>query len=203
VLAGTLADFTVAGSWAGPIGIGLVALGTMGLMAYQSKKANDQAVPGREAFLQGLGYHQSAAAALAAWHSKDDVPATSMLLRYGQLHGLDPQQTMDWFNGLGADAQKTFAGAMLSALNGIGGNASKFNATDANDRNWDDMAKHNELITGTVSHGVFGSGPGVLLDESKLAVASGGLALNEEEQPGSAHQLDVTLQDLLGATPPA
>lgn len=206
LLAGTFADFSVAGaagSWAGPIGIGLVALGTMGLMAYQSKKANDQAVPGREAFLQGLGYHQSAADALAAWHSKDDVPATSMLLRYGQLHGLDAQQTMAWFNGLGADAQKTFAGAMLSALDGVGGDASKFNATDANDHNWDDMAKHNELITGTVNHGVFGSGPGVLLDESKLAVASGGLALNEEEQPGSAHQLDVTLQDLLGATPPA
>jgi|GEM_PF-1172907 len=203
LFATALAGGAEAGSWAGPIGIGLVALGTMGLMAYQSKKANDQAVPGREAFLQGLGYHQSAADALAAWHSKDDTAATSMLLRYGQLHGLDPQQTMTWFNGLGADTQKTFAGAMLSALDSVGGDASKFNATDANDHNWDDMAKHNELITGTVDHGVFGSGPGVLLDESKLAVASGGFAVNAEEQPGSAHQLDVTLQDLLGATPPA
>jgi hypothetical protein len=187
-----------AGSWAGPIGITLVALGTMGLMAYQSTKANDQAVPGRDAFVQGLGYHPSAASALAAWHSKDDAAPTSMLMRYGQLHGLDPQQTMDWFNGLNADQQKTFAGAMLSALDTVDGDASKFQATDANDHNWDDMAKHGELITGTVDHGIFGSGPGVLLDEFKLGIP---YAINSEEQPASAHQLDVTLQNLLGANP--
>lgn len=195
-----LAGGAEAGSWAGPIGITMVALGTMGLMAYQSKKANDQAVPGREAFLQGLGYNKGAADALAAWHSKDDTAATSMLLRYGQLHGMDSQQTMTWFNGLDADNQKTFAGAMVSALDTVGGDASKFNATDGNDKNFDDFAKHNELLVGTVDHGVFGSGPGILLSGS--VAASTGFPISSEEQPASAHQLDVTLQDVLGVNPP-
>jgi len=200
LFAGALAGGAEAGSWAGPIGIGMVALGTMGLMAYQSKKANDQAVPGREAFLQGLGYNKGAADALAAWHSKDDVAATSMLLRYGQLHGMDSQQTMTWFNGLSADNQKTFAGAMVSALDTVGGDASKFNATEANDKNWDDFAKHNELLAGTVDHGVFGSGQGILLSGS--VAASTGFPISSEEQPASAHQLDVALQDVLGVNPP-
>ncbi|RUL79049.1 LysM peptidoglycan-binding domain-containing protein [Dyella choica] len=199
MFAGALAGGAEAGSWAGPIGIGLVALGTMGLMAYQDKKANDQAVPGRDAFLQGLGYNKSAANALAAWHSNDDAAPTSMLMRYGELHGLNPQQTMTWFNGLNADQQKTFAGAMLSALDTVGGDASKFQATSKNDHNWDDMAQHNELLTGNVDHGIFGSGPGVLLDGSFMA--STGFPVNTEEQPDSAHQLDITLQDLLGANP--
>ena len=200
LFAGALAGGAEAGSWAGPIGIGMVALGTLGLMAYQSKKANDQAVPGRDAFLQGLGYNKGAADALAAWHSKDDAAATSMLMRYGELHGLNSQQTMTWFNGLNADQQKNFAGAMLSALDTVGGDASKFQATDSSDHSWDDFAKHNDFLIGNVDHGVFGSGPGVVLDGSKFE-ASTGFPVNAEEQPASAHQLDVTLQDLLGANP--
>jgi hypothetical protein len=201
MFAGALAGGAEAGSWAGPIGIGLVALGTMGLMAYSDKKANDQAVPGREAFLQGLGYNKSAASALAAWHSKNGAAPTSMLLRYGQLHGLTTQQTMTWFNGLNADQQKTFAGVMLSALDTVGGDASKFQASSSNDHNWDDMAKHGDLITGNVDHGVFGSGPGVLLNGAVMA--STGFPISSEEQPDSAHQLDVTLQNLLGASLPS
>lgn len=189
------------GSWAGPIGIGLVALGTVGLIAYQSKKENDQAVPGREAFLQGLGYTESAAKALAAWHSDGDQPAVNMLVRYGELHGMNPQQSMDWFNKLGAEQQKTFAGAMVSALDTVGGDASKFQRTDRNDGNWEDMARRGDLIAGNVDHGLFGSGPGVLLRGS--SIPGNMFPLNVEEKPGSARQLDVVLKNVLGIDPPA
>ncbi len=189
------------GSWVGPIGIGLVALGTLGLMAYQSKKENDQAVPGREAFLQGLGYSDSASQALGAWHSKDDQPAANMLMRYGELHGMNAQQTMDWFNRLGTDQQKTFAGAMVSALDTVGGDAAKFQRTDRNDGTWDDMAKHGDLVAGNIDHGLFGSGPGVLMRGT--AIPGSMFPLNVEEKPGSAHQLDVVLKNVLGIDPPA
>ena len=189
------------GSWAGPIGIGLVALGTVGLMAYQSKKDNDQAVPGREAFLQGLGYNESASKALAAWHSGDDQPAVNMLMRYGELHGMNAQQTMDWFNKLGAEPQKTFAGALLSSLDKVGGDPAKFGATDRTDGTWDGWAKDNALIAGNVNHGVFGNGPGVLFRAS--AIAGNAMPLNTEQQPASVHQLDVVLKNVLGIDPPA
>ena len=188
------------GSWAGPIGIGLVALGTVGLIAYQSKKDNDAAVPGREAFLQGLGYNQSASQALGAWHSKDDQPAANMLMRYGELHGMNAQQTMAWFNGLGADQQKTFAGAMVSSLDTVGGDPSKFQRTDRNDGNWDDLANRNGLLAGNVDHGLFGSGPGVLMRGT--IIAGNPMPLNTEEKPASAHQLDVVLKNVLGIDPP-
>jgi hypothetical protein len=90
---------------------------------------------------------------------------------------------------------------MLSALDTVGGDASKFQATSSNDHNWDDMAKHGDLITGNVDHGVFGSGPGVLLNGAVMA--STGFPISSEEQPDSAHQLDVTLQNLLGASLPS
>jgi len=192
-----LAGSAELGMWAGPIGAGMMALGTMGLMAYQSKKANDAAVPNRELFLQALGYQPSAAQALAAWHSKDDAAATSMLMQYGQLHGKNPQQTMDWFNGLAADKQKVIAGAMLSALDTVGGDASKFQMTASSDKSWDGFAAHNDFLTGPVSHGVFGSGPGIVLNGMNFMVPVDG-----EEQPASAHQLDVALKDLLGVNPP-
>ena len=188
------------GSWAGPIGIGLVALGTVGLIAYQSKKDNDAAVPGREAFLQGLGYNQSAAQALGAWHSKDDQPAANMLMRYGELHGMNAQQTMAWFNGLGADQQKTFAGAMVSSLDTVGGDPAKFQRSDRNDGNWDDLASRNGLVAGNVDHGLFGSGPGVLMRGT--VIAGNPFPINSEEKPASAHQLDVVLKNVLGVDPP-
>jgi LysM repeat protein len=188
------------GGWAGPIGIGLVALGTVGLMAYQSKKDNDQAVPGREAFLQGLGYNESASKALGAWHSDDDQPAANMLMRYGELHGMNTQQTMDWFNTLGADQQKTFAGALLSSLDTVGGDPAKFGATNRSDGTWDGWAKDNALIAGNVNHGVFGSGPGVLFRAT--AIAGNPFPLNTEQRPESAHQLDVVLKNVLGVDPP-
>lgn len=188
------------GSWAGPIGIGLVALGTVGLMAYQSKKDNDQAVPGREAFLQGLGYNESAAKALGAWHSDDDQPAVNMLMRYGELHGMNTQQTMAWFNQLGADQQKTFAGTLLSSLDTVGGDPAKFGATDKSDRTWDGWASDNALIAGNVNHGVFGSGPGVLFRAS--SIPGNTMPLNTEQRPASVHQLDVVLKNVLGVDPP-
>ena len=200
VLGAALAGGAELGSWAGPIGIGLVALGTVGLIAYQSKKDNDAAVPGREAFLQGLGYNQGAAQALGAWHSKDDQPAANMLMRYGELHGMNAQQTMAWFNGLGADQQKTFAGAMVSSLDTVGGDPAKFQRTDRNDGNWDDLANHNGLVAGNVDHGLFGSGPGVLMRGS--IIAGNPFPVNSEEKPASAHQLDVVLKNVLGVDPP-
>ncbi|MFC4763722.1 LysM peptidoglycan-binding domain-containing protein [Dyella koreensis] len=200
MLGAALGGAAEAGSWAGPIGITMVALGTVGLMAYQSKKDNDHAVPGREAFLQGLGYNEGASKALSSWHSKDDTPAVSMLLRYGQLHGMSDAQTMSWFNGLGQDQQKTFAGALVSSLDTVGGDASKFNRTDRNDGNWDDMAKHNNLLAGNVDHGLFGSGPGVVLNGASIPGSM--FPVNAEEQPVSAHQLDVVLKSVLGVDPP-
>lgn len=201
MLGAALAGGAELGSWAGPIGIGLVALGTIGLMTYQSKKDNDAAVPGREAFLQGLGYNENAAKALGAWHSSEgDQPAVSMLMRYGELHGMNTQQTMDWFNGLGADQQKTFAGAMVSSLDAVGGDASKFQRTDRSDGSWDDLARHDGLLAGNVDHGLFGSGPGVLMRGT--IIAGNPMPLNVEEQPGSAHQLDVVLKNVLGVDPP-
>ncbi|WP_266167828.1 LysM peptidoglycan-binding domain-containing protein [Dyella subtropica] len=190
-----------AGSWAGPVGIALTAVGTIGLISYQDKKANDHAVPGREAFLQGLGYSKDAADALSAWHSKNDAPATSMLLHYGEQKGMNQQQTIAWFNGLGQDQQKTFAGAMVSALDTVGGDASKLQKTAKDDGTWDDMAKHNYLLSGTVSHGIFGMGAGVVDDGSKLDGLTE-FPVNGEEQPSSVHQLDIVLKNVLGVNPP-
>lgn len=192
-----LAGSAELGMWVGPIGAGMMALGTMGLMAYQSKKANDAAVPNRELFLQALGYEPSAAQALAAWHSKDDSAATSMLMRYGELHGKNAQQTMTWFNGLDADKQKIIAGTLLSSLDTVGGDASKFQLTDGSDKNWDGFVSHNDLLTGSVDHGVFGEGPGIVLNGMKFNVPVDG-----EEKPASVHQLDVAFQSLLGVSPP-
>lgn len=192
-----LAGSAELGMWAGPIGAGMMALGTMGLMAYQSKKANDLAIPNRVMFLQTLGYQPSAAQALAAWHSKDGASAASMLMQYGKLHDQTPQQTMAWFNGLAADKQKTIAGAMLSALDTVNGDATKFQKTASSDKNWDDFAAHNDFLTGSVDHGIFGSGPGIVLNGMKFGVSADG-----EEQPASVHQLDVAFQNLLGVNPP-
>lgn len=197
VMLPALAGSTEAGMVFGPIGASMMALGTMGLMAYQNKKDNDAAIPNREVFLQGLGYTPSAADALAAWHSKDDIAASSMLMQYGRLHGQSPQQTMTWFNGLDADKQKVIAGAMLSALDTVHGDASKFQLTASSDKNWDDYAAHNAFLTGSVDHGVFGSGPGIVLNGMKFMSSADG-----EARPASAHQLDVALQDLLGVNPP-
>jgi hypothetical protein len=63
------------------------------------------------------------------------------------------------------------------------------------------MARRGDLIAGNVDHGLFGSGPGVLLRGS--SIPGNMFPLNVEEKPGSARQLDVVLKNVLGVDPPA
>ena len=60
--------------------------------------------------------------------------------------------------------------------------------------------RRNGLIAGNVDHGLFGSGPGVLMRGT--VIAGNPFPINSEEKPASAHQLDVVLKNVLGVDPP-
>jgi hypothetical protein len=182
------------GSWAGPVGIGLVAVGTVGLIQYQDAKANSDAQPGREAFLKGENFNDSAAKALAQRHSDGDASPVPMLMRFGALHNLDPAQTTAWFNGLSSEQQTFFAGALAKAQDSVGGDPAKFNATAGSDGDLDRHANDLHDLSEGWTGSVFGTVPSILIAEVD--------GPNREVTPGSAHQLDAILTSVLDAKPP-
>ncbi|MPZ38232.1 MAG: LysM peptidoglycan-binding domain-containing protein [Rhizobiales bacterium] len=132
---------------AGPIGFGIATAATLGLFVWdgiQNASHNSRFETGTTAdFLRHAGFSEEAAQALID-QSGESYSPVPILMRYGELHGLTPEQTVAWVNSI---ASSEDGPAKLDALRDnlhhtldeIDGNVSEFNATADNDaeRIWD------------------------------------------------------------------
>ncbi|WP_104201709.1 LysM peptidoglycan-binding domain-containing protein [Billgrantia saliphila] len=103
-------------SLAGPVGFGIATLATLvqfGRDAYQTAQHNSRFETQTTAdFLMHAGFSEEAAQVLID-QSGEGYSAVPLLIRYGELHGLTPEQTVAWVNSI---PQGENGATMLSAL---------------------------------------------------------------------------------------
>jgi hypothetical protein len=125
-------------AWSGPVGFGLTLIGVLGLEAHRSHQESTKYETQTSAdFLAHSGLSREAADVLKD-QSGEGYSPVPILMRYGELRGLTPQQTVDWINSI---ARSEDGSAKLGALRDnlhhtldeIGGDVSQFNATAEND----------------------------------------------------------------------
>lgn len=101
---------------AGPIGFGIATLATLvqfGRDAYLTAQHNSRFETQTTAdFLAHAGFSEEAAQLLID-QSGDGHSVVPLLMRYGELHGLSPEQTVEWINTIPESENGT---AMLAAL---------------------------------------------------------------------------------------
>jgi hypothetical protein len=131
-------------AWSGPVGFGLTLIGVLGLEAHRRHQESTKYETQTSAdFLAHSGLSREAADALKD-QSGEGYSPVPILMRYGELRGLNPQQTVDWINSIARSEDGTAKlGALRDnlhhTLDEIDGDASRFNATAENDdqRIWD------------------------------------------------------------------
>lgn len=103
-------------SLAGPVGFGIATLATLvqfGRDAYLTAQRNSRFETQATAqFLAHAGFSEEAAQALID-QSGEGHSAVPLLIRYGELHGLSPEQTVEWINAIAEGENGT---TMLAAL---------------------------------------------------------------------------------------
>ncbi|WP_162623096.1 LysM peptidoglycan-binding domain-containing protein [Billgrantia lactosivorans] len=103
-------------SLAGPVGFGIATLATLaqfGRDAYLNAQHNSRFETQATAdFLAHAGFSDEAAQVLID-QSGEGHSAVPLLIRYGELHGLSPEQTVEWIN---ANAEGENGTTMLAAL---------------------------------------------------------------------------------------
>ncbi|SDL72631.1 LysM domain-containing protein [Modicisalibacter muralis] len=103
-------------SLAGPIGFAVATAATLGLFAWDGirnvQHNNRFQTPTTAEFLSHAGFNEEAAQALSD-QSGEGYSAVPLLMRYGELHGLEPEDTVEWINAIADDENGP---VMLTAL---------------------------------------------------------------------------------------
>lgn len=120
-------------SWAGPVGAA-ISVGVV-LGSYQVNRVNASNEYTGEAardFLGELGFDNDAARALAD-RSGETYQAVDALIKYGNLNGLDYQESIDWINSLDKDQLDYVRDRFHHMLDRNDGSLNDFNQTSEND----------------------------------------------------------------------
>ncbi|WP_163266835.1 LysM peptidoglycan-binding domain-containing protein [Chelativorans alearense] len=130
-----------ASSVSGPLGFTIAGLATLSLLGWDAIQ-NAQETSRFEtdttaAFLEHAGFNEEAAQALID-QSGEGYSPVPLLMRYGQLQGLTPEQTVEWVNSIanGEDGSAKLAALrdnLHHTLDEIDGDISQFQATAEND----------------------------------------------------------------------
>jgi spore germination cell wall hydrolase CwlJ-like protein len=131
-------------AWSGPVGFGLVVVGALGLEAHRKhQEVTKYETPTSADFLDHSDLSREAADVLVDQSGEGHSPVP-ILMRYGELRGLTPQQTAGWINSIvgsedGAAKLAALRDNLHHTLDEIDGDVSRFNATSPNDaeRIWD------------------------------------------------------------------
>ncbi|QEM80290.1 hypothetical protein [Halomonas binhaiensis] len=86
-------------SWGGPVGFGIATAASVGLLIKESMEEPPYQTQTTADFLAHAGLSEEAADILIK-RSEDGYNALPLLMRYGELHGLTPEQTVDWINSI-------------------------------------------------------------------------------------------------------
>lgn len=128
-------------SLAGPIGFTVAGVATVGLFVWdgiQNAQHNNRfQTDTTAAFMEHAGFNEEAAQALKD-QSGEGYSPVPILMRYGELKGLTPEQTVEWVNSIADSEDGSTKLAQLRdnlhhTLDDIDGDLSKFNATADND----------------------------------------------------------------------
>jgi hypothetical protein len=148
-----LAASATAGSvaaWLGPIGIGLIIVGTVGNAIWNNVKvANMHQTAEAAKFLEAAGFKPDTARALVD-QSGDGYSPVPLLMKYGELHGLTADQTVDWLNHLSSEQLATTRDIVHRTLDEFDGDVSRFTLTASNDADYVSGAQRLPGISGTV-----------------------------------------------------
>jgi hypothetical protein len=129
---GALGSSTVAG----PIGFGVAAVATAGLWIYDGirSSAHNSRFEGQTTanFLEQANFDPDAARELAD-QSGDGHSVVPLLMRYGELRGMDAQQTVAWINGIDSSRLGALRDSLHRTLDEIDGDVARFQATDTSD----------------------------------------------------------------------
>lgn len=122
---------------AGPVGFGVAAVATLGLWIYDGIRsaAHNSRFEGETTakFLEQANFDPDAARALAD-QSGEGHSVVPLLMRYGELRGLDASQTVTWINNIDPTRLGALRDNLHRTLDEIDGDVARFQATDANDR---------------------------------------------------------------------
>ncbi|TWH00093.1 LysM domain-containing protein [Mesorhizobium sp. J18] len=128
-------------SLAGPIGFGVAGVATVGLFIWdgiQNAQHNSRfETETTAAFLRHSGFNEEAASALID-QSGEGYSPVPILMRYGELKGLTPEQTVDWINSIASSEDGLAKLAALRdnlhhTLDEFDGDIARFEATSDND----------------------------------------------------------------------
>jgi hypothetical protein len=121
---------------AGPVGFGVAAVATVGLWIYDGirSSAHNSRFEGQTTsnFLKHANLDADAARELAD-QSGDGYSVVPLLLRYGELRGMDSQQTVVWINEIDPTRLGALRDSLHRTLDEIDGDVARFQATDAAD----------------------------------------------------------------------
>lgn len=122
---------------AGPVGFGVAAAATLGLWIYDGirSSAHNSRFEGETTarFLEQANLDPDAARALAD-QSGEGHSVVPLLMRYGELRGMDAQQTVVWINNIEPNRLGALRDNLHRTLDELDGDVTRFQATDANDQ---------------------------------------------------------------------
>lgn len=125
-----------AAAWLGPIGIGLIVVGTIGNALYQNHKIDKlHDTPEAAKFLEVAGFNDKTAKALVD-QSGEGFSPVPLLMKYGQLHGLTADQTIQWLNNLSEAQLATTRDVVHRTLDELDGDITKFHMTASDDADY-------------------------------------------------------------------
>jgi hypothetical protein len=121
---------------AGPVGFGVAAVATVGLWIFDGiqSSAHNSRFEGQTTsnFLEHANLDADVARELAD-QSGDGYSVVPLLMRYGELRGMDSQQTVAWINEIDPTRLGALRDSLHRTLDEIDGDVARFKATDAND----------------------------------------------------------------------
>jgi hypothetical protein len=124
-------------AFAGPVGFGVAAVGTLGLWIYDGirSSAHNSRFEGQTTakFLEQANFDPDAARELAD-QSGDGFSVVPLLMRYGELRGMNAQQTVAWVNDIDPTRLGALRDSLHRTLDEIDGDVARFQATDASDK---------------------------------------------------------------------
>jgi hypothetical protein len=121
---------------AGPVGFGIAAAATLGLWIYDGIRSSSHnsrfETQTTSNFLEHAGFDADAAGELAD-QSGEGHSVVPLLMRYGELRGMDARQTVAWINDIDPTRLGALRDNLHRTLDEIDGDVTRFQATDAND----------------------------------------------------------------------
>lgn len=174
---GALAIFGTT-SWAGPVGltIGLVAAAaSFGLNIFRANQAEGELEDASRPFLQSLGFDETAAAVLSDF-SGDGYSSVGLLMRYGELQGLSPQETVQWVNGIPEQELENLRDVLNYVADDLDGNYESFGTQTPDDARFDDET-YAQLVEDNPGHLIAGSLPPASAPRLSVALEAMGIGV--------------------------